>query len=112
MLFFSVKLPQLTCRYTPNQPVFICYSWWIKFLSKHRSTFSLQTQTMQLTPHLLVDVDVTGVNAISEKVFRAAVTAAQVAVMEQLPAQTQIHTLREYGGATYAFQGDTLLFKI
>lgn len=38
--------------------------------------------------HLLVDVDVTGVDAVSEQVLRAAVTAAQVAVVKQLPAQT------------------------
>lgn len=46
--------------------------------------------------HLLIDVSVTGVDAVSEKVFRTAVAAAEVAVMEQLPAQTQIHALREH----------------
>lgn len=39
------------------------------------------------TSHLFIDVDVTGVNAVPEKVLCAAITAAQVAVMEQLPAQ-------------------------
>jgi len=46
----------------------------------------------QTHTHLLVDVDVTGVDAVSEKVFRAAVTAAQVAVVKQLPARTHRDT--------------------
>lgn len=43
-------------------------------------------------PYLLTDVDVTGVNAVSEEVLCAAVTAAQVAVVKQLPAQTHSDT--------------------
>ncbi len=46
----------------------------------------------QTHSYLLIDVDVAGVDAVSEKVFCAAVTAAQVAVVEQLPAQTHTHT--------------------
>lgn len=38
--------------------------------------------------YLLIDVGVAGVDAVSEKVLCAAVTAAQVAVVEQLPART------------------------
>lgn len=47
--------------------------------------------------YLLIDVDVTGVDAVSEKVLCAAVTAAQVAVVKQLPAQThtETHKLKE-----------------
>ena len=37
--------------------------------------------------YLLIDVDVTRVDAVSEKVLCTAITAAQVAVVEQLPAQ-------------------------
>lgn len=50
----------------------------------HKST---QTQ-----PYLLIDVDVTGVDAVSEKVLCTAVAATQVAIVEQLPAQTHIDT--------------------
>lgn len=52
------------------------------------SQSKVATRTEEDHPHLLTDVDVTGVDAVSEKVFGAAVTAAQVAVVEQLPAQT------------------------
>lgn len=50
------------------------------------------TQRTQTLSYLLIDVDVTGVDAVSEKILRTAVTAAQVAVVEQLPAQTHRDT--------------------
>lgn len=43
-----------------------------------------------MSVHLLVDVDVTGVDAVSEQVFCASITAAQVAVVKQLPVQAYI----------------------
>lgn len=46
----------------------------------------------QTPPHLLIYVDVTGVDAIPEKVFGAAVAAAQVAAVQQLPARTHRDT--------------------
>lgn len=42
--------------------------------------------------HLLIYVDVAGVDAVSEKVLGAAVAAAQVAAVKQLPAQTHRST--------------------
>lgn len=46
----------------------------------------------QTHSYLLIYVDVAGVDAVSEKVFCAAVTAAQVAVVKQLPARTHKET--------------------
>ena len=45
--------------------------------------------------YLLSDVDVTGVDAVSEQVLCAAVTAADVAVLEELPAEQNINRRSE-----------------
>lgn len=54
----------------------------------HRNRKDYLSLSQTFLPHLLIYVRVTGVNAVSEKVFSAAITAAQVAALEQLPTQT------------------------